>query len=174
MGAKIRFLGGYQDGTRPVSTAATTEQSGNTLANVYVQGQPLRINNVGDLELCNCYREGYDDGYAGLAKGWSGSVATGDKLSDIYNGNATYWAGFNQYRLDSDDVRNSGNDVVPFDDTPVYNPGDDIFINTLGFLTNVGSSGPAGYTSVCANATPIAYVLEVGTNNSYLIINQVR
>jgi len=164
MGAKIQFLGGYQDGTIEV----------NPNTDAYVQGQPLKINTDAQLELCLCYREGYDDGYAGLAKGWSGSAAVGDRRSDIYNGKATYWAGFNQIRLDATDPRNPDNDVVPFDTAPIYNPGDDIYINVLGFLTNVGPAGPAGYTAVCDNATPIAYVVSVGAEDAYLVINQVR
>jgi hypothetical protein len=161
MGLLIRHLGGFQDGTIDVNP--------NTLA--YVAGQPLKVNTSGQLELCLCYREGHDDGYCGLAKGWSGSVTAADPThpSDIYNGKATYLAGFNQFKLDNNDPRNV-NDDYPYDTNDVYQPGDDLYINTVGKLTN--AAGP--YDSICADATPVAYVVAVGAGNSYLIINQVR
>jgi hypothetical protein len=163
MGAKIRHLGGYQSGDHSV----------NVHTDPYVQGQPLKFNTSGQLELCKCYREGHDDGYCGLAKGWSGAATIAARLSDIYNGNGTYFAGFNQLKLDHDDPRNE-EDEYPFDTAPIYHPGDDLYINILGQLTNNHPDGNPGYTAVCDDATPIAYVLQVGANNSYLIINQVR
>lgn len=161
MGAKIMHLGGYQDGTRTLNPAT----------DAYVQGQPLKHNTSGQLELCKCYREGYDDGYSGLAKGHSGSMS--DLKSDIYNGKATYWAGFNQLKLDADDPENHDDDTYPYATAPTYTPGDDLYINLSGQLTNIGPGAGGGvYIDVCANATPIAYVLTVG--ETYMIINQVR
>ncbi len=163
MGGRIMHLGGYQPGDTEVNSA--------TLA--YVQGQPLKVNTSGQLELCLCYREGHDDGYCGLAKGFSGSLA--ERLSDIYNGNATYWAGYNTIKLDAEDPRNHDNDHVPFDPNDTWQPGDDVYINTAGILTN--AAGP--YDTICAGATPIAYVLATPnntaeTNPAWLVINQVR
>jgi len=163
MGAKLQFLGGYQDGAQPVNPSTDT----------YVQGQPLKVNTSGRLELCKCFRVGHDDGYCGLAKGWSGSATMANRLSDIYNSYATYWAGFNQFKLDNNDPRNE-NDDYPYDTAPIYTPGDDIYINMVGKLTNVGPGEVTGYTGVCDDSEPIAYVVQVGANQSYLIINQVR
>lgn len=161
MGAKIMFLAGFQDGTRTMNPAT----------DAFVQGQPLKHNTSGQLELCKCYREGYDDGYSGLAKGHSGSMA--DQKSDMYNGKSTYWAGYNQLKLDAVDPENPDDDDYPYDTVPVYTPGDDLYINLSGFLTNVGPGAGGGvYTDVCLHATPIAYVLTVGS--TYMIINQVR
>jgi len=170
MGVQVRFLGGYQDGTLDV----------NPLTAAYVAGQPLKVNTSGQLELCTCYRQGYDDGYVGLAKGYSGS--TTDKNSDIYNGKATYFAGFNQLKLDNQGTARNANDNYPFDTSLTYNEGDDIYIDENGKLTNNGPGAHPGYATVCSNATPIAYVVEVGTGvaadgtstYSYLVINQVR
>jgi len=159
MGAKLRFLGAWQDGEWDVDP--------DTLA--YVQGQPLKFNTSGNLELCLCYREGYDDGYCGLAKGFSGSATL--NLSDLYNTKGTYWPGFNQFKLDNTDPRNTSDDY-PYDTTLTYAVGDDIYIDGNGKLTNNGPGAHQGYATVCADATPIAYVIAVGTD--YLIINQVR
>lgn len=160
MGAKIMHLGGYQDGTRTLYPHSTS----------YVQGQPLKVRIDDLLELCLCYREGHDDGYCGLAKGHFGSMA--DQKSDLYNGKATYWAGYNQLKLDAEDPENpadgAGTDDYPYDTDDVYQGGDDLYINTAGKLTN--AAGP--YDEICDGATPVAYVVEVGT--TYLIINQVR
>jgi len=156
MGAKIMHLGGYQDGTRELNPAT----------DAYVQGMPLKHNTSGQLELCKCYREGHDDGYSGLAKGHSGSMA--DRKSDMYNGKATYWAGYNQLKLDASDPDNAENDDYPYDVNDVFVAGDDLYISNFGKLTNI--AGP--YDTICEDATPVAYVLEVG--ESYLIINQVR
>jgi len=163
MGAKLQFLGGYQDGCFEV----------NPSTDPYVQGQPLKFNTTGQLELCLCYREGHDDGYCGLAKGWSGSHT--DKLSDIYNGKATYWAGFNQMKLDTTDPRNE-NDDYPYETVVTYNEGDDIYINDLGQLTNIGPGGSSGYADVCDDATPIAYVIAIPTSGAqtWIVINEVR
>ena len=161
MGAKLRFLGvNQQDGEWEVnpSTAA------------YVQGQPLKFNTSGQLELCLCYRAENDDGYCGLAKGFSGSTAFKD--SDIYNGKATYWPGFNSFKLDNTDPKNPNNDDYPYDTTLTYLPGDDIYIDANGKLTNNGPGAHAGYADVCASATPIAYVIAVATG--ILTINQIR
>jgi len=156
MGAKIMHLGGYQDGTRTMNPVTTS----------FVQGQPLKVNTSDQLELCTCYREGHDDGYCGLAKGHSGSMA--DHKSDMYNGKSTYWAGYNQLKLDAEDPDNHDDDDYPYDINDVFQGGDDLYINTAGKLTN--AAGP--YDTICEDATPVAYVVEVGS--SYLIINQVR
>ena len=163
MGARIMHLGGYQPGDTEV----------NPLTPAYVQGQPLRVNNSGQLELCLCYVEGSDHGYCGLAKGFSGSLS--QQLSDIYNGNATYWAGFNTLKLDAEDPRNHDDDIRPFDPNDTWQPADDVYINTSGILTN--AAGP--YDTICANATPIGYVLATPsggaeTDPDWLVINQVR
>ena len=162
MGLQILgFLGGYQDGTIDV----------NPLTLDYKAGQPLKVNTSGQLELCLCYAEGTDCGYVGLAKGFSGSAAL--MKSDLYNGKSTYIAGYNKLRLDAASVVDTA-DHVPFDATLIYNEGDDLYIDGNGLLTNNGPGAHAGYATVCANATPIAFVLEVGTAQSYLEIAQVR
>ena len=160
MGAKLRFLGAWQDGEWDLNTASED----------YVQGQPLKFNIAGTLELCLCYREAHDDGYCGLAKGFMGSLA--EKLSDVYNGKAAYWPGYNQLKLDADDPRNHDNDHEPYDTTLTYVVGDDIYIDENGLLTNNGPGAHVGYATVCDDATPIAYVIAV--DDDYLIINQVR
>jgi len=171
MGAKIRHLGGAQDGEFTVCTDT----------DAYVAGQPLKINTSGNLELCKCYREGNDDGYCGLAKGWSGSTHQSDKLSDLYNTKGTYWMGYNQLKLDRDDPRNpydsaSGTgDDYPYDIYDTFTPGDDLYINASGKLTN--SAGP--YDTICDGATPVAYVMATPSGGAetgpiWLIINQVR
>jgi len=170
MGIQTKFLGGYQDGIYDV----------NPLTAAYVAGQPLKINTSGQLELCLCFAEGYDNGYCGLAKGFSGS--TSRRLSDIYNGKATYFAGFNQFKLDNQGTARDEDDHYPYDTTLIYNEGDDIYIDGNGLLTNNGPGAHAGYATVCANATPIAYVMAIGTGTSpdgmssynYIVINQVR
>jgi hypothetical protein len=161
MGCKVRHLGGYKDGNFDV----------NPLSDLWVQGQPLKFNTAGLLELCKCYREAHDDGYCGLAVGHLGTLA--DRKSDIYNGKAAYYAGYNQLKLDAADPENHDDDDYPYDTALVYTPGDDLYINELGFLTNIGPGGGGGvYTDVCLDATPIAYVLAVAS--TYMIINQVR
>jgi len=162
MGAKLRFLG-------------TNQQDGEWLVDpdtdAYIQGQPLKFNTSGMLELCKCYREGHDDGYCGLAKGFSGSLA--ERLSDISNNKATYWPGYNQFKLDDTDPRNHDNDHFPYDTTLHYVPGDDIYIDENGLLTNNSPGAHPGYGDVCDGATPIAYVIAVH-GEDYIIINQVR
>jgi len=165
MGGKIMHLGGIRVGDYPVNP--------NTAA--YIQGQPLKFNTSGQLELCLCYREGYDDGYAGLAIGYSGHATRVDNPthpSDLYNGNASYYMGHNILKLDNTDPRNIDDDY-PYDRTRTYLPADDIYINVVGKLTNVNPGGGGGiYDDVCLNATPIAFVTKVAT--SYLEIQQIR
>ena len=162
MGLEIKgFLGGYQDGSLDV----------NPLTGAYVAGQPLKVNTSGQLELCYCYAEGTDCGYCGLAKGFSGSTSL--QKSDLYNGKATYIAGYNKLTLDALSPVNPS-DRVPYDTTLTYNEGDDLYIDGHGLLSKNGPGTHAGYATVCANATPIAYVVEVGTLQAYLVINQVR
>jgi hypothetical protein len=162
MGLQVKgFLGGYQDGSLDV----------NPLTGAYVAGQPLKVNTSGQLELCYCYAEGTDCGYCGLAKGFSGSTSL--QKSDLYNGKATYIAGFNKLTLDEASAVD-GSDHRPFDTTLTYNEGDDLYIDENGLLSNNGAGAHAGYATVCANATPIAYVVEVGTSQAYMVINQVR
>lgn len=168
MGAKIMHLGGRRPGDYPVDP--------NTDA--YIQGQPLRFHTVGALhllELCTCFREGYSDGYAGLAIGYSGSANKVDNPthpSDLYNGNASYYMAFNILKLDDTDPRNV-DDEFPYDRTRTYLAGDDLYINVVGKLTNVTPLGGGGvYDDVCQYATPIAFVTKVAT--SYLEIQQIR
>ena len=163
MGAKLCHLGGRQPGDYDV----------NPNTNAYVAGQPLKINTSGQLELCLCYREGQDDGYVGLAKGFSGSavsVANPTHPGDLYNGKATFFMALNIIKLDNQDPRNTAGDDYPYDTNDTFVPGDDLYINNSGKLTN--AAGP--YDTICANSTPIAVVLAVGSNQSYLEILQVR
>ena len=157
----IGFLGGYQDGSLDV----------NPLTADYKAGQPLKVNTSGQLQLCFCYAEGTDTGYCGLAKGFSGSTSL--LKSDRYNGKATYIAGYNKLKLDAASLVDAA-DHVPYDSTLVYNEGDDLYIDENGLLSNNGPGAHPGYATVCDNATPIAYVVEVGSLQGYLIINQVR
>jgi len=166
MGAKQLHLGGARPGDYPVNPNTTA----------YVQGQPLEFNTSGQLQLCTCFREGYDDGYAGLAIGYSGSatiIQNPTHPSDLYNGNAAYYMAFNLLKLDNTDPRNTAGDDYPYDRTRTYQAGDDIYINDVGKLTNVNPGGGGGvYDDVCLNATPIAFVTKVAS--SYLEIQQVR
>ena len=162
MGAQIQHLGGYQPGDIDVCVLTT-----------YVQGQPLKINTSGQLELCICYREGNDDGYVGLAKGFSGSLSR--NLSDIYNGKATYWAGYNTLKLDNQNPRDPDHDDYPYDINDTFTPGDDLYINSSAKLTN--AAGP--YDTICANSTPVALVLATPSgvaeaSPAWLEIYQVR
>ena len=165
MGAKIMHLGGRRPGDYPV----------NPNTDLYVQGQPLKFNTSGQLELCKCFRVGYDDGYVGLAIGYSGSANKVDNPThpgDLYNGNASYYMALNLLKLDNTDPRNVDDDY-PYDRTRTYLAGDDLYINDVGKLTNVNPLGGAGiYDDVCEYGEPIAVVTKVAT--SYIEIQQVR
>lgn len=164
MGCKVLHLGVFQPGDWDVSP--TTD--------AYVAGQPLKVNTSGKLELCKCYREGYDDGYVGLAKGFSGNalnVVNPTHPSDLYNGKATFFGGHNMLKLDHEDPRNT-NDIYPYDRAQTYNEGDDLYIGLTGLLTNIGPDVSGVYRDVCPHATPIAVVMTVAS--SYLEIYQVR
>jgi len=154
--------GGFIDGGFDVNTSTTA----------YHAGMPLKINTSGTLELCLCFRNGYDDGYVGLARNHSGS--TSDTKSDIYNGKAAYITFPAQVKLDNDDATDPA-DAYPWDVTRVYVPGDDLYINEVGYLTNVApGGGGAVYDDVCANGSPIAIVMVVDSGGTYLIINLIR
>ncbi len=147
MGMKILFLAGRRVGDIPVSSSTTA----------YVAGQPLQLDSNGELTLNTngyIYGGGATYNHVGLALGHSGS--TSDRYSDLYNGKAGVLVGAgNIVELNNSDPENPDDDF-PFDTSMTYSPGDDLYIDTNGKLTN---AAPGTY-DVPSNSDPIAYVIQ--------------